>query len=141
MIQQVESRSARNVSLLEQVHYHSQFRMLPEVVNTRMVEAQVDRAERNHQVLLGLTREMVEVAAFTLDKAISLVSDNVRSVTQFYKVLAYQLQQYTTPVQVVIVDPLGLVPLDQFKEAHRFSDTLSAKDGMNIILRQLKGNV
>ena len=46
----------------------------------------------HHQVLLGLTKEMVEVAAFTLDKAISLVSDNVRSVTQFYKVLAYQLQ-------------------------------------------------
>lgn len=112
--------------------------MLPEVVTPEMVEAQVDRAERNHQVLLGLTREMVEAAAFTLDKAISLVSDNVRSVTQFYKVLAYQLQQYTTPVQVVIVDPLGLVPLDQFKEAHRFSDTLSAKNGMNIILDNLK---
>ena len=112
--------------------------MLPEVVTPEMVEAQVDRAERNHQVLLGLTREMVEVAAFTLDKAISLVSDNVRSVTQFYKVLAYQLKQYTAPVQVVIVDPLGLVPLDQFKEAHRFSDTLSAKDGMNIILDNLK---
>lgn len=110
--------------------------MLPEEVTPELVVSKAK--EKQHELLLGLTREMVDVASFTLDKAITLVSDNVRSVTQFYHLLAYHITQYTTPVQVVVVDPMGVMPLEYFSSAHRFSDTISGTDGMQAIFESLK---
>lgn len=115
-------------------------RLLAEVVTPELVIEKSKNIADNH-LLLGLTKEMVEGVSFTLDKAITMVSDNVRSVTQFYQLLTYYINNCTTSLQVVVADPLGVIPFEHFKSAHRFSDTLSATEGMQIIFENLKERI
>lgn len=112
--------------------------MLPEKVTQ---DVMTDSLATSPDLVLGLEREEVAPATFSLEKPILMASDSPVFVTNYYKLFDFHLERLAGRYKSVLLDPSQRVGNSFFEGAQRFTSSLEVEHVMKAILDDFKKRI
>ncbi|MGT2743027.1 type VII secretion protein EssC [Streptococcus plurextorum] len=116
----------------------SRIPMLPEKVTPKVLETVLDTSK---DLIIGLEREAVLPATFSLRQPILMASDSPAFVNQYYKLLDFHLNRLQGEYNTVILDSSQRIANTFFEGIQRFSTSLEVENVMTAIIEDFKKRV
>lgn len=114
----------------------SRIPMLPEHFNVEWIKQNNDWVEDDQNLLIGLYKEDVSPALFSLNETMTFATDSIWRLTMYYR-LVDEYIQWHKKLAVTIIDPFHHIPLEYFKCARRVTTQEEIKVYLRCVMEQL----